>query len=293
MARTRQVSKRVGMLKRSLCGHFFPGALFALWLLTLVPGGREDSRACLAEPALPHELAFGRLACGLVHVPRQAQPRVQLPDPIHHRHRDEHARAMGGPSREGPTRRNEARTPRAFATSHPPDARARFMSAASPARASRRHISHEVTVGASFGKADAATHHTLRYSFKPTNVQWAKRGSLAIRGEGATLTMPSTSASGSLVFRGKVAPPKTSECVLIYRDGKYTLERLRSNVLHLKAEREDPGPQMQQRSSRRTGVMQAPSAETCTGAADASGDEEDIDPAALFGDDDDDETFSD
>ena len=167
------------------------------------------------------------------------------------------------------------------------------MSAASPARASRRHISHEVSVGASFGKADAATHHTLRYSFKPTNVQWAKRGSLAIRGEGATLTMPATSASGSLVFRGKVAPPKTSECVLICRDGKYTLERLRSNVLHLKAEREDPGPQMQQRSSRRTGVMQAPSAETCTGAADASGDEEDIDPAALFGDDDDDETFSD
>ena len=168
----------------------------------------------------------------------------------------------------------------------------RGMSAASPARASRRHSSHQVTVGASFGAAAAATHHTLRYSFKPTSVQWAQRGSLAIRGEGATLTMPATSASGTVVFRGKVGPPKTSECVLICRDGRWTLERLRSNFLHLKAEREDPGPKIQQRSSRRTGVMQAPSVETCTGAADATGDE-DIDPSALFGDDDVDETFSD
>ena len=98
---------------------------------------------------------------------------------------------------------------------------------------------HEVRMGVSF-RNSAAAHHILRYSFKPSHVDWKQRGQLTHRGEGVELRMPKAEGSGSVVFHGKGAQAKASGCLLVCINGKWTIERVRSNYLNLKAERDDP-----------------------------------------------------
>ena len=134
--------------------------------------------------------------------------------------------------------------------------------------------SHELVLGRSFRAGAAATHATMRYSFKPSSVEWRRRGHLSVRGPAVEVRMPKT-GGGTVVLRGKADAHKASECLLICRaDGQWVLERLGSNFLQLQAEREEPSRQP------------APGRAALAAKAKPSGDA-DVEPSALFGDDDD------
>jgi hypothetical protein len=102
----------------------------------------------------------------------------------------------------------------------------------------RRDVAYPVRLGASFG-AGQASHHSLRYSFKPSSADFSRRGKVLVRGPAAEARVPGETAEKSFVFRGKAETHKASECVLVCRDGSWTLERLHYKVLHLKAERSE------------------------------------------------------
>ena len=52
--------------------------------------------------------------------------------------------------------------------------------------------------------------------------------------------VPKVDNSGNIQFTGKVAPPTKVAHILVCRNGVWTLEKIHSNILNLKAERVDP-----------------------------------------------------
>ena len=109
-----------------------------------------------------------------------------------------------------------------------------------------------VTYDVKLGKRRA---HTLRYSFKPASTDWSKRGTLAIEGQDAEVRVPSSDASGDVVFRGtaEALRDRTTEFALICdADGQWRLERIGSRVASLMAQRgEKKQPKQPERSSPR------------------------------------------
>ena len=157
---------------------------------------------------------------------------------------------------------------------------------------------HEVRLGASFRAAAPPAHHTLRYSFKPSSADFTRRGRLEVRGGAVDMCVPSKGAADPLAFSGKVDSHKGSECVLICRGGRWTLERLHLNVRNLKAERPEPkktgvlqpppprrSPSQQSPSPRSQQQQPSPQPEPEGASADASADD-DLDEGELFGEED-------
>ena len=71
-----------------------------------------------------------------------------------------------------------------------------------PARnAIKEGIAYDVELGASF-RGGVATHHTLRYSFKPPTADYTQRGRVSINGAAVEIKVP-TKSSSPVVFRGK------------------------------------------------------------------------------------------
>lgn len=107
-----------------------------------------------------------------------------------------------------------------------------------PARnAIKEGIAYDVELGASF-RGGVATHHTLRYSFKPPTADYTQRGRVSINGAAVEIKVP-TKSSSPVVFRGKNDAHRSSECLLVCRGGKWTLERLDKSMRELRAEREE------------------------------------------------------
>lgn len=150
--------------------------------------------------------------------------------------------------------------------------------------------SYDVELGDSFAHGGKG-HHTLRYSFKPAHVKWAERGKLSVRGDGVEVSMPAACKEGSIVFQGRAASAKTSECLLVYRNGQWTLERVGSNFINLKVSRIEPSKERAVPAPSEPAEPEAKSAPSPPPAAAEKSAiaEEEIDEADLFGDSDDDE----
>ena len=153
-----------------------------------------------------------------------------------------------------------------------------------------RNKPFSVRLGASFSGVKKA-HSTMRYSFKPSSADWTRQGRISVDGPAVEVRVPSASGgSASVVFRGKADAHKATECVLMCRDGQWTLERLRLNILNLKAEREEKPRAAPPNADG--GCSALPNGADATGdgpeeseAPAPAASEEDVDAADLFGDD--------
>ena len=105
-------------------------------------------------------------------------------------------------------------------------------------------VAHEVALGKSWSRKPKGglLFTTLRYSFKPSSVNWKAKGKLDVSGQKADVTMPSISGAASkTVFTGSTDAHKTTTCMLIQdRDGTWRLERMNYNIKNLKTERDQP-----------------------------------------------------
>ena len=71
-----------------------------------------------------------------------------------------------------------------------------------------------------------------------TASDYTQRGRVSINGAAVEIKVP-TKPSSPVVFRGKNDAHRSSECLLVCRGGKWTLERLDKSMRELRAEREE------------------------------------------------------
>ena len=87
---------------------------------------------------------------------------------------------------------------------------------------------YPVRVGKSFAKGGASL-HTLQYGFKPASLEAGAKGVLDV--SGAQLTIEATPASGGdtpVHFKGQWSEAKEGECVLIWDEDGFRLEKVAS-----------------------------------------------------------------
>ena len=167
-------------------------------------------------------------------------------------------------------------------------------------------VRYNVARGDSLVESGGPSYHTLRYAFKPDSVSHATNGSIHLGTSGAVKMHVQTGGACAVHFEGNVEPHKLTEFVLLRdSDGSLRLERLSQNVKNLKVVRDaakatapeltpEAVAQLKARAARGARVTQAPrvtpakraAAVAVEAAPEQSSDDDNVDTAQLFGDED-------
>lgn len=167
-------------------------------------------------------------------------------------------------------------------------------------------VKYHVARGDSLVESGGPSYHTLRYAFKPDSVSHATNGSIHLGTSGAVKMHVQTGGARAVHFEGNVEPHKLTEFVLLRdSDGSLRLERLSQNVKNLKVVRDaakatapeltpEAVAQLKARAARGARVTQAPrvtpakraAAVAVEAAPEQSSDDDNVDTAQLFGDED-------
>jgi len=167
-------------------------------------------------------------------------------------------------------------------------------------------VRYHVARGDSLVESGGPSYHTLRYAFKPDSVSHATNGSIHLGTSGAVKMHVQTGGARAVHFEGNVEPHKLTEFVLLRdSDGSLRLERLSQNVKNLKVVRDaakatapeltpEAVAQLKARAARGARVTQAPrvtpakraAAVAVEAAPEQSSDDDNVDTAQLFGDED-------
>lgn len=94
---------------------------------------------------------------------------------------------------------------------------------------------YQVKLGSSFTKPGPSTFHTLQYSFKPASLENGGRGNIDFSGSQVSMEVTPTSGGVPVQFKGTCSDAKEGECVLIWEDGSFRLEKLASTAKALRA----------------------------------------------------------
>lgn len=92
---------------------------------------------------------------------------------------------------------------------------------------------YPVQLGPSFTKS-AGSFHTLQYSFKPASLEGGGKGSIEVSGSQVTVEATPNSGGAAVQFKGTWSDAKEGECVLIWEDGSFRLEKLSSTAKALR-----------------------------------------------------------
>ena len=167
-------------------------------------------------------------------------------------------------------------------------------------------VRYHVARGDSLVESGGPSYHTLRYAFLPDSVSHATNGSIHLGTSGAVKMHVQTGGARAVHFEGNVEPHKLTEFVLLRdSDGSLRLERLSQNVKNLKVVRDaakatapeltpEAVAQLKARAARGARVTQAPrvtpakrtAAVAVEAAPEQSSDDDNVDTAQLFGDED-------
>lgn len=134
---------------------------------------------------------------------------------------------------------------------------------------------YPVRLGDSFNKRRAASLHALQYAFKPASLESGAHGDIEVSGATVTVEATPAAAGGAPVqFKGSWAEAKEGECVLIWEDGAFRLEKLATAAKALRpvasAQRATKRPRT---PGQRSGATKKKAAAAAEGEGEGEGEE--------------------
>lgn len=98
---------------------------------------------------------------------------------------------------------------------------------------SEGHV-YSLKLGKSFRQRSGSSFHTLQFPFKPASLEGGAKGSIEMSGEKVSLEVTPTTGGTALQFKGTWHEAKEGECVLIWEEGVFRLEKLSSTAKALR-----------------------------------------------------------